>query len=103
MCGSGPSRNASATVDNASAPAAETTKMRTGGSIAMRSSTMRVTLAGAMLAAAFAVTSTHPSADVQVTFDEWMTPSTPPYPHDPEVAPDGSVWYTGQRANVVGR
>ena len=36
-------------------------------------------------------------------FDEWMTPSQPPYPHDPEFAPDGSVWYTGQRANVIGR
>ena len=41
--------------------------------------------------------------DVEVTIDEWTTPSTPPYPHDPEFAPDGSVWYTGQRANVVGR
>ncbi len=40
---------------------------------------------------------------VQVAFDEWTTPSNPPYPHDPEFAPDGSVWYTGQRANVIGR
>jgi virginiamycin B lyase len=40
---------------------------------------------------------------VDVKFDQWMTPSTPAYPHDPAVAPDGSVWYTGQRANVVGR
>ena len=32
-----------------------------------------------------------------------MTPSTPAYPHDPAVAPDGSIWYTGQRANVIGR
>src|SRR5947209_2268821 len=38
-----------------------------------------------------------------VKFDEWMTPSQPPFPHDPEFAPDGSVWYTGQRANVLGR
>src|SRR5438128_12630096 len=38
-----------------------------------------------------------------VKFDEWMTPSKPPFPHDPEFAPDGSVWYTGQRANVLGR
>ena len=41
--------------------------------------------------------------DVDVKIDEWMTPSKPPYPHDPAVAPDGAVWYTGQRANVVGR
>jgi virginiamycin B lyase len=40
---------------------------------------------------------------VDVKIDEWLTPSHPPYPHDPAVAPDGSIWYTGQRANVVGR
>lgn len=41
-------------------------------------------------------------ADVQ--FTEWMTPSTPPFPHDPAYsAVDGSAWYTGQRANVIGR
>ena len=40
---------------------------------------------------------------VDVAFTEWMTPSTPPYPHDPAYAPDGTVWYTGQRANVIGR
>ena len=43
------------------------------------------------------------SDSVDVKFDQWMTPSTPAYPHDPAVAPDGSVWYTGQRANVIGR
>src|SRR5690349_9960851 len=43
-------------------------------------------------------------ARVNVTFTEWMTPSKPPYPHDPAYsAVDGSVWYTGQRANVIGR
>ncbi len=42
-------------------------------------------------------------ASVMVGFKEWLTPSHPPYPHDPAVAPDGSIWYTGQRANVVGR
>jgi virginiamycin B lyase len=40
---------------------------------------------------------------IDVKFDQWMTPSKPAYPHDPAVAPDGSIWYTGQRANVVGR
>src|SRR2546425_2330997 len=45
-----------------------------------------------------------PIADaVDVKIDEWLTPSNPPYPHDPAVAPDGSIWYTGQKANVVGR
>jgi virginiamycin B lyase len=43
-------------------------------------------------------------ARVSVTFKEWMTPSKPAYPHDPAYSPiDASVWYTGQRANVIGR
>ena len=41
--------------------------------------------------------------NVEVKFDEWMTPSKPAYPHDPAVAPDGSVWYTAQRASTIGR
>lgn len=44
-----------------------------------------------------------PADSVDVKIEEWLTPSNPPYPHDPAVAPDGSIWYTGQRANVVGR
>jgi virginiamycin B lyase len=52
----------------------------------------------ALLTAGLAITDS-----VDVKFDQWMTPSTPAYPHDPAVAPDGSVWYTGQRANVIGR
>ena len=27
--------------------------------------------------------------NVDVKIEEWLTPSTPPYPHDPAVAPDG--------------
>lgn len=42
------------------------------------------------------------AADRPVKFEEWMTPSKPPFPHDPEFSPDGTVWYTGQRANVLG-
>src|SRR5215216_1466513 len=52
----------------------------------------------AMLQAGLAI-----SDSVDVKFDDWMTPSKPAYPHDPAVAPDGSVWYTAQRANTVGR
>src|SRR5438094_733503 len=40
---------------------------------------------------------------IDVKFDEWMTPSRPAYPHDPTVAPDGSIWYTAQRASTIGR
>jgi len=57
----------------------------------------------AAIAATPAAVQTSALPDVTVTIDEFMTPSNPPYPHDPEFAPDGSVWYTGQRANVVGR
>jgi len=59
----------------------------------------------AILVAAAALAHAAPaiSDNVDVKFDQWMTPSKPAYPHDPAVAPDGSIWYTGQRANVVGR
>jgi virginiamycin B lyase len=43
------------------------------------------------------------SDNIDVKFDDWMTPSKPAYPHDPAVAPDGSVWYTAQRASTIGR
>src|SRR5262245_62581053 len=39
---------------------------------------------------------------VSVTIKEWDIPRGA-YPHDPAVAPDGSIWYTGQRGNVLGR
>jgi virginiamycin B lyase len=41
------------------------------------------------------------SADV--TIKEWLVPTLGSRPHDPAVAPDGSIWWTGQFANVVGR
>lgn len=59
-----------------------------------------------LIAALSATAITHLGAAgaVDVTFTEWQTPSNPPYPHDPAYfAGDGSVWYTGQRANVIGR
>ncbi len=55
---------------------------------------------------------------LEVGFDEWMTPSPstgargslsevegskPPFAHDVALAPGGSVWYTAQRANALGR
>ena len=67
---------------------------------------MRTTFALiALLSATIAATHAAPaiSDNLDVKFEQWMTPSKPAYPHDPAVAPDGSVWYTGQRANVVGR
>ena len=37
-----------------------------------------------------------------VTIREWDVPTPNSRPHDPEAAADGSIWYTGQRANVLG-
>ena len=40
---------------------------------------------------------------IQVSFKEWDVPTPGSRPHDPMVAPDGMVWYSGQMANVLGR
>jgi streptogramin lyase len=31
---------------------------------------------------------------------EWDAPTRNSHPHDPAVAPDGSLWYTGQMSNT---
>ena len=38
-----------------------------------------------------------------VSIKEWMVPSLGSRPHDPLAAADGSIWWTGQWANVLGR
>jgi virginiamycin B lyase len=40
---------------------------------------------------------------VEATIKEWTVPTPGSLPHDPLVAPDGSIWYSGQMANVLGR
>jgi len=40
---------------------------------------------------------------VQVTMKAWQAPTPGSRPHDPLAAHDGSLWYTGQMANVLGR
>jgi virginiamycin B lyase len=37
-----------------------------------------------------------------VVIKEWDVPTPHSRPHDPAVAPDGSLWYTGQMANKLG-
>lgn len=39
----------------------------------------------------------------EVSIKEWTVPTPNSRPHDPLVAPDGSIWYTGQMADVLGR
>ncbi|MBR0751832.1 hypothetical protein JQ604_06525 [Bradyrhizobium jicamae] len=40
---------------------------------------------------------------IEVSFQEWHVPTPGSRPHDPLAATDGSLWYTGQLANVLGR
>lgn len=40
---------------------------------------------------------------VKVSIKEWVVPTPGSRPHDPLGARDGSLWYTGHMANVLGR
>src|SRR5205807_5872559 len=40
---------------------------------------------------------------VKVSIKEWPVPTPGSRPHDPLAAADGSLWYTGQMNNVLGR
>ena len=40
---------------------------------------------------------------VDVTFTDWNAVTPNAHPHDPAFGIDGSLWYTGQRANNLGR
>jgi virginiamycin B lyase len=41
--------------------------------------------------------------DVPVPIDEWTVPYDNSRPRDPDVAPDGSVWFVGQRGDYLAR
>jgi virginiamycin B lyase len=41
--------------------------------------------------------------DTNVTFKEWVTPTLGQRSRDPVQAPDGSIWWAGQWANLIGR
>jgi virginiamycin B lyase len=43
------------------------------------------------------------AANLDVAIHEYDVPTAKSRPHDPAVAPDGSLWYTGQLANKLGR
>ena len=53
------------------------------------------------LAATLAASTNVGTLDVQIREFEVPTPKS--RPHDPALAPDGSLWYTGQGANKLGR
>src|SRR5688572_7692870 len=41
--------------------------------------------------------------NANITIKEWLVPTLGQRPHDPLYAPDGSLWWTGQYANALGR
>lgn len=43
------------------------------------------------------------SGPAEISFKAWQVPTPGSRPHDPLAAKDGSLWYTGQLANVLGR
>jgi virginiamycin B lyase len=44
-----------------------------------------------------------PGESVEVSIKEWLVPTPGSHPHDPPATKDGSIWYTGQMANLLGR
>jgi virginiamycin B lyase len=54
-----------------------------------------------MLAATLAGATTVGTLNVRI--QEYEVPTPKSRPHDPAIAPDGSLWYTGQGANKLGR
>jgi virginiamycin B lyase len=40
---------------------------------------------------------------LNVTIHEWPVPTKGAHPHDPAVGPDGSLWFTEQMVNKIGR
>lgn len=55
-----------------------------------------------VLLASFAAAET-PAAKLDVVIREFDVPTPKSRPHDPAVAPDGALWYTGQMTNHLGR
>jgi len=43
------------------------------------------------------------AGSTSVTFHEWAVATPGAFPHDPLATADGAIWYTGQRASVLGR
>src|SRR3984893_3828069 len=43
------------------------------------------------------------TADLEVKIRAWDVPTKGAHPHDPAVAPDGSLWFTEQMASKLGR
>ncbi|MGO9805041.1 MAG: cytochrome C [Steroidobacteraceae bacterium] len=53
--------------------------------------------------AALAPAATLVPGSVHVSFREWSVATPGAFPHDPLATADGAIWYTGQRASLLGR
>jgi streptogramin lyase len=60
-------------------------------------------IAALVFACSFFVPPTGPSVAAEVTIEEWMVPWGRTRPRDPDIATDGTVWFTAQQSNYVGR
>jgi virginiamycin B lyase len=72
----------------------------------MRTSSLLVVIAGLALANGLASRSSSratATADLEVKIREWDVPTKGAHPHDPAVAPDGSLWFTEQMVSKLGR
>lgn len=61
------------------------------------------TLVFALALAAVSPASAASVGELKVPIREFDLPTPQSHPHDPALAPDGSLWYTGQGANKLGR
>ncbi len=53
--------------------------------------------------AAIAQSASGAASSAKVILKEWDVPTPNSHPHDPALAPDGALWYTGQQSNTLGR
>jgi len=58
---------------------------------------------GALLVLGAAMATSVAAATLTLHIKEYEVPTPNSRPHDPALAPDGSLWYTGQAANKLGR
>ena len=65
--------------------------------------TATVMAIGLVLAGAVPPASAAPVNELNAAIKEFDLPTPQSHPHDPALAPDGSLWYTGQMANTLGR
>jgi virginiamycin B lyase len=69
----------------------------------MRSRSFVVVAAAALVCAAVTMLSGQRGVKVDVEFTDWTASTTNAHPHDPAFGLDGTLWYTGQRAQTLGR